>query len=90
MSGKPYEAGVTRVAELLSLGEKLRDEIDVLKPKAERYKSAIEEHNRCSEELEKLLKEMDIEAPGNWGFGGRMGWFLTKMREEIWKQFRQD
>jgi len=85
MSGKPYPEGVERVAVLLRKEHQLRVELGALKPHVERYHKAQEEYGKISTEVAKLLESMDLEGQGNYGFGGRMGWFLRTMRELILK-----
>lgn len=80
MSGKPYPEGVVKVAKLLERHEALSAEIEVLRPKVQRFGEARTELSAVDNQLREALQYMDLETQGNSGFGGRMGWFLLAMR----------
>jgi DNA repair ATPase RecN len=83
MSGKPYPEGVTQVIRHLERIEQLNDRISELAPLVVELKNARAEIEAVSEELGSMLSKMDVESQGNYGFEGRMGWFLSEMRRQI-------
>jgi len=83
LSGKPYPEGVTEIVAALARCEELRETIDKLEPMVEKLKDARAEYQELSEKISKKLDAMDLQAQGNFGFGGRMGWFLAEMRRQI-------
>lgn len=90
MSGRPYPEGVKKVLDLLTTEEKLlaevaglREQLVSLKDVETRLEAASEKLGRTTQEIGRLLEEMDVSAPGNFGYGGRMGWFLLEMRRLI-------
>ncbi len=93
MSGKPYPEGVTKVMADLSRIDTLNVMIEDLQPKAVKYcedlKKAREELAKITQEVETSLDKMDLRSQGNWGFGGRMGWFLAEMRRQITKDVEE-
>lgn len=83
MSGKPYLEGVTKIIESLRRCDELAAEIVEMESTTARLASARAAYNRLSEEIRILLDSMDLQAQGNYGFGGRMGWFLAEMRRQL-------
>ncbi len=87
MSSKPYPEGVTKVLAAFSRLEQLNTQIADLHPKVVQMsaslKQMIEERADLERDVPKMLEAMDVDAEGNWGFGGRMGWLLAEMRRQI-------
>ena len=83
MSSKPYPEGVSKVLAALVRADKVEARIRELKPLVLELQMAQAELGELSDTVDKLLNEMDLEAQGNFGFGGRMGWFVVEMRRQI-------
>lgn len=82
LSGKPYPEGVARAVELLDKIATLNAEIAGLQAAVERLKAAKDEHALWAGELRKLLEDMDLTSEGNYGYIGRLSWFLAEMRRQ--------
>lgn len=83
MSTNPHPEGVADVVAMLRDIELLEVEVAELRPKAKRL---VEAEKQIAEERTKLaerLRAMDLESPGNYGWEGRMGWFVAEMRRQI-------
>jgi hypothetical protein len=83
MSGKPYPEGVSKIIEALEELEKVNKHITYLTPLVDELKGAKARRNDLSVEVANLLSSMDLESQGNFGFGGRMGWFVEEMRLQL-------
>lgn len=83
MSGKPYPEGVSKIVKALSRCDELLVEIRELEQAEAHLQAAREEYETLSREIRLLLDSMDLQEQGNYGFGGRMGWFLAEMRRQI-------
>jgi hypothetical protein len=83
MSGKPYPEGVSKIIEALEKLEGLQLRITELTPLVAELEEATARRQALSIELAALLASMDLESQGNFGFGGRMGWFVAEMRKQL-------
>jgi hypothetical protein len=87
MSGKPYPEGVSRVLDALAELDTIDSRMAELAPLVQKLtKELTDAKDRWSEltvEVAALLDKMDLSAQGNFGFGGRMGWFVKEMRRQI-------
>jgi len=83
MSGKPYPAGVVAVLGALEQAEQLRNRIVELTPLVQELRESQAKLDELSVKVADLLNNMDLESQGNFGFGGRMGWFVAEMRRQI-------
>jgi len=88
--GLPNHEGVATVlalldkeAQLLAEIERLREAVEPLRQMEARLKAAGEELLQQTREIGRLLDTMDVSSFGNFGFDGRMGWFLREMRRVI-------
>ncbi len=86
MSSKPYPDGVREVIALLAEIESLAAEATQLRPQVARLKEVEEQAQIAGRKLQPLLRSMDVEAPGNWGWERRMAWFLAEMRRQLLAQ----
>jgi hypothetical protein len=83
MSGKPYPEGVTEVLAALERSSALQDRIAELSPLVAELSAAKAENEALASKVADLLGKMDLESQGNYGFGGRMGWFVAEMRRQL-------
>lgn len=83
MSGKPYPEGVTKAVDLMDECAALNDEIQELHPKVQRMREAEVRYGQAYVELQKLLREMDLESQGHFGYENRLAWFLMEMRHRL-------
>lgn len=83
MSRLPHKEGVAEVVALLDKVATLEAEAEELRPKAERLCAVDAELRGLRQRLPDLLRSMDVESPGNFGWERRMGWFLAEMRRQI-------
>ncbi len=83
MSGKPNLEGVTQLSTYLR-------QLDAVKRRIVRAQSIIEEQRQvigmarageadALENINRLMQEMDIRAPGNTGYEGRLLWVLREL-----------
>ncbi len=85
MSSKPHPEGVAEVVKLMRNVEVLQAEARELRPKVERLKEVERLIEEDCAKLEPLMRSMDVESPGNWGWSSRFGWFLAEFRRQIIK-----
>ena len=90
MSSKPYPGGVAEVVKLLSEVDALDAEAKRLRPAAQRLKEVEAQSETLRRRLPELLRSMDVESPGNFGWEGRMGWFLAEMRRQLLDRWTRD
>lgn len=83
MSTVPHPEGVAEILKLLRSVEVLQAEAAELRPKIERLKVVEERIREDCERLGPLMRSMDVETPGNGGWGSRFGWLLAEMRRQI-------
>lgn len=87
MSGKPYPEGVELFRAALERMSVACSEIERLNKSIADQKFLLEEqsrtYNAAHTELFELMKEMDVHSSHNYGYEGRMSWFL----QELYKQF---
>lgn len=83
MSSLPHPEGVAEVVKLLSEVDALDAEAERLRPMAARLKEVQEQSEQLHRRLPELLRSMDVEEPGNFGWERRMGWFLAEMRRQL-------
>ena len=83
MSGKPYPEGVTKILAALELQVELEAKIAELEPAVAALANARSEYAKLDKIVCELLQAMDIKDQDNYGFGGRMGWFLGEMRRQM-------
>lgn len=83
MSGKPYPEGVAKVIELLDVIETLGAEMESLRRSAKRLEVVIDQRTTLIAEYGQLMRNMDVDSSGNYGFAGRAGWFLSEMRRQL-------
>jgi uncharacterized protein YoxC len=87
MSGKPYPEGVAKVVELLdqqaSVVLRIAELAPTVKQLTDELNAAVATRNSLSVAISDLLASMDLSSQGNYGFGGRMGWFLAEFRKRI-------
>lgn len=83
MSGRPYPEGVQRVLVLLETEAQLVDEANRLRETIasaeKRLKSVDSEYGKANVERTKLMAQMDLAHSGNFGYEGRMSWFLREL-----------
>lgn len=82
MSSKPHTEGVAEVLALLARADELDAELTALRAAAVRMRKAEEERGNVSRRLSELLRSMDLEAKGNYGWENRFGWFLAELRRQ--------
>lgn len=87
MSSKPSSGGVK---ELVLATEELAEveaSLRVTVPERDRLVAEVAslESRRAaaSERLQSLLRAMDVEATGNFGWEGRFGWLLGEFRRQL-------
>lgn len=83
MNDRPYPEGVTKIIELLDQIETVDTElveIDRLIGKAEKLQ---DDRRVLWTAYEKLMGEMDLQSTGNYGFIGRVTWFLSEMKRQV-------
>jgi hypothetical protein len=83
MSSLPHPEGVTEVVKLLSEVDALEAEAEELRPMVLRLKKVEEQAETLRRRLPELLRSMDLEALGHFGWERRMGWFLAEMRRQL-------
>jgi hypothetical protein len=83
MSRLPHPDGVAEVVSLLAEVDALESEADQLRPKAQRLQEVEAQAESLRRRLPELLRSMDLESPGNFGWERRMGWFLAEMRRQL-------
>jgi hypothetical protein len=83
MSSKPYPGGVAEVVKLLTEVDALDAEAATLRPHARRLSEVESQAETLRRRLPELLRSMDVESPGNYGWERRMGWFLAEMRRQL-------
>lgn len=87
MSRLPSPDGVTEIVKLLAEVDALDAEVAELRPTVEplvtRLQAAETKARELRAKLPELLRSMDVESPGNFGWERRMGWFLAEMRRQI-------
>lgn len=86
MSGQPYPNGAAALsAEFRALNE-ARQKIARLQGVIETQKQAIVEErvkeNAASENIKRLMADMDVSSPGNFGYEGRLMWLLREMNTQ--------
>lgn len=86
MSGKPHPQGATRTIEIIGRMEAIRAESEALDSSIRVAQAKLqplrEEYAQLMSEFDKLIMSMDLHAPANAGYEGRMAWFLG----EIYRQ----
>lgn len=94
MSGKPSSGGVSEVIRLLGqlqeADETLAKQIPAREALAATITVAEAKRREDNRTLEALLREMDVDSSGNYGWAGRMGWFLGEFRRQLSEKVRQD
>lgn len=87
MSGKPSPSGAKRAIEILTRVAQLTETIDTLGPevrqKTAQLKALGEERHQLQSELGKLMRKMDCDSPGNFGWEGRMSWLVAEMYKQM-------
>jgi len=87
MSGKPNPEGVAQVVALLDRCAACDEEIDELQERIARDTARVRTltGNRDGAWAEHLalMRQMDVDSPGNTGFERRAAWFLVEMRRQI-------
>ncbi len=93
MSGKPSPEGANRVIEILNRVNEVTETIRHLAPevhqKTVELKNLEEEHGRLQHELGKLMRSMDVDAPGNYGWEGRVTWLISEMHRQMQIKIRE-
>ena len=87
MSGKPYPEGVSKILDLLEqhavVEVRINDTGPVVAKLSKELRADTELREKLSVDIGDLLNKMDLASQGNFGFGGRMGWFLMQMRKQL-------
>lgn len=79
MSGKPHPAGARRALALIDLLDANARVIEEHEKSVATLRTAKEERGRLSGELHELLRTMDVESTGNFGYEGRTAWLLAEV-----------
>jgi hypothetical protein len=86
MSGKPYPAGVEELSKQLRLLTAAQEDVarteHVISEHQEKLKVAREQEKAALEDIKALMAEMDVHAPGNFGYEGRMLWVLKELNRQ--------
>ncbi len=83
MSNKPYPEGVTQVLTMVSRMRELEPQILELRAAYVKLKESEAEYDKLEDDLQKYLREMDLEEKGNYGWAGRFSWFLREFHRQI-------
>ena len=83
MSGLPYPEGVSKVIELLDSVAKCDTEIKRIQGEVSKLEDLQGQRRSLWKEYVKLMDDMDVDTPGNFGFENRAAWFLMEMRRQI-------
>ena len=81
MSSKPSKEGVAEMCDTLARMSKLADEISQIESQLPRLKQAKEEYAALYQLVPEQLDKMDVARNGNFGWEGRVVWFLTELRK---------
>jgi hypothetical protein len=83
MSGKPSTGGAKHLRALLRENGEITQSIEILRSEiTERKKSLetlLEKERKTREEAVKLMDNMDVSSPGNFGHESRIFWLLREI-----------
>jgi hypothetical protein len=87
VSGGPSPAGAAQTIALLDKVAECEIEICKLEPRiaadTKRLAEVTEERNRATRELRTLLERMDVDTPGNYGWGSRFAELLGELVRQV-------
>jgi len=87
MSGKPYPEGVAEFKEAWTAMSNAALRANVLAIEVAARNKEIAELNEVyasnKKKLFTLMKDMDIASDGNFGYEGRMTWFLVELHKQF-------
>lgn len=87
MSGKPSPEGVQLFRVLLktmSIASKLQDNLmKEISNRKEELETASISYQGARVKLFELMEKMDISENGNFGYEGRMSWFLVELNQQF-------
>jgi hypothetical protein len=87
VSGKPYPEGIKRLCELFEQVDERRVKLSKLVPERDDLSKQIEQlQGELADRtaiIEKVLRDMDLESPGNFGWTGRLTWAIAEMYRQL-------
>lgn len=93
MSGKPNREGVEQLSACFRQLSDAQDEIkrieSIISTKQTELDENKEKANTARKSIQQLMQEMDVAAPGNFGYEGRLMWLLQALNSQAERYGRQ-